>query len=60
MIIFDRDGSTTTSVCGEGLLVQHPTPTPTPTQQQIQEPINKNIIDIIKKSVKDYLILLLL
>ena len=43
MIIFDRDCSTTnTTVCGEGLLVQ-------PTQQQIQEPINKNIIDIIKK-----------
>jgi hypothetical protein len=47
MIIFDRDGSTTntTSVCGEGLFVQQPTPTPT----QQPEPINKNIIDIIKK-----------
>ena len=52
MIIFDRDGSTTFcgSVCGEGLLIQHPTPTPIPTQQQTQpELINKNIIDIIKK-----------
>ena len=44
MIIFDRDGSNTTTVCGEGLLVQ-----PTPQQQTQPELINKNIIDIIKK-----------
>ena len=46
MIIFDRDGTTTNTVYGEGLLVQ---PTPTPTQQTQPELINKNIIDIIKK-----------
>ena len=44
MIIFDRDGSNTTTVYGEGLHVQ-----PTPQQQTQPELINKNIINIIKK-----------
>jgi len=56
MIIFDRDGFSETTVYGEGLFSQTPTQKqsvlPKPVldfQQQIQEPINKNIIDIIKK-----------